>query len=231
MASGRAGGVGGVKLGAWLLAVGCGLLALAGGARAGASVETRDFIVHVDGKRAGDVHMTVTRQEDGSTTMQCDTDIKISFLLKTYVYSYRGFELWKDGRLQRFNSTCEDDGKVCRVVAAADGDDLKLRVDGRERKVRGDVWLSSYWAQPDKKMIDASVPLLEADTGKVMDVKVQFVAVERRGVLGSTVNVNHFRLSGGAQVELWYDGDGRLVRQEWTEEGKRIVMDLSRLRR
>jgi hypothetical protein len=211
----------------------------AGPGRAATVAETRDFAVLVDGKHAGDAHMTITKSDDGTVTMQCDTDVKVSVLLATVKYSYRGYEVWKDGKLARFNSTCDDNGKGYSVKAVPDGDKLKVTVEKQERgarnreerAVRGDVWLTSYWAQPDNKWINRVIPLLDSDTGKNLEGKFQYVATESRGVAGQTVNVNHFRLTGKVNVDLWYDGSGRLVRQEWLEEGHRMVVELTRLRR
>jgi hypothetical protein len=207
-------------------------LALGAGPGRGTTVaETRDFAVLVDGKHAGDAHMTITKNDDGTVTMQCDTDVKVSVLLATYKYRYRGYEVWKDGKLVRFNSTCDDNGKGYVVTAVPDGAKLKVSVNKQERVIRGDVWLTSYWAQPDNKWINQVIPLLDSDTGKGLEGKFQYVATESRGVAGQTVNVNHFRLSGKVNVDLWYDGSGRLVRQEWLEEGHRTLVELSRLRR
>src|SRR5207253_1402046 len=101
---------------------------------------------------------------DGDAVLTCDTDIKVKILVRTYAYSYRGQEKWKDGRLQRFDSTCNDDGKLCAVAAVAEGPQLRVKVNNEESLVRGDVWLSSYWRQPDADRVNKVVPILEADT-------------------------------------------------------------------
>jgi hypothetical protein len=216
--------------GTWVVCLA--LLALAGGSvRAAAVTETRDFSVLVDGKSTGDAHMTITKYEDGTVTMQGDTDVKVSWLLVNYHYRVRAYEVWKDNKLVRFNSACDDNGKRYVVAAIADGDKIKLSVNKQDRMIRGDVWLTSYWSQPDSKLINQTIPLLDADTGRELEAKLQFIATESRGIAGQTVNVNHFRLNGKVNVDMWYDGSGRLVRQEWIEEGHRTVLELTRLRR
>src|SRR5689334_13342041 len=57
-----------VRASLWMLLVGWILPGLSTPVRA-AEVETRDFSVSVDGKHAGDAHMTIYRQEDGTLTM------------------------------------------------------------------------------------------------------------------------------------------------------------------
>src|SRR5436305_1266953 len=116
----------------------CGVLAgllagLAGGPAArAADLETREFTVRVDNKPAGAYHMTIHRQDDGTTQVSCDTDITVKILFVTYKYQYRGREIWKDGRLQRFSSRCNDDGKQFEVSAVAEEGGLRVTANGRE---------------------------------------------------------------------------------------------------
>jgi hypothetical protein len=43
--------------------------------------------------------------------------------------------------------------------------------------------------------------------------------------------LNHYRLTGKMNIDLWYDGSERLVRQEWLEQGHKTVVELIRVRR
>ncbi len=217
---------------AWrvVLLVGPVLLAPAGVARA-ADIETRDFTVKVGGKRSGDAHMTIHRHDNGTIQMRCDTDIKVSAFLITHKYSYRGEETWKDGRLVGFHSNTDDNGTRYVVSAAAEAGGVRVKVNNVERMVKPEVWLSSYWALPDARIRNQLLPIVDADSGKDLSGRLQFIAVEQRGIAGQVVNVNHYRLTGKATVDLWYDGSDRLVRQEWMEQGQRVILELNRLRK
>src|SRR5262249_37422888 len=142
-----------VKLTAFWLAGLAWLACLMPGLRA-ADVETREFNVTVNGKPSGKAYMTFTRQDDGTTVMKADTDVRVRVLAIVYTYSYRGQETWKNGRLQNFDSATNDNGKRFLVSAQAEGDNLRIKVNGQERLTRGDVWLTSYWQQPDAKLIN-----------------------------------------------------------------------------
>jgi hypothetical protein len=207
------------------------VLALAGARARAADIETRDFVVFVGGKSAGEAHMTIHRQDDGSVTMRCDTDINVNKLIGKYKFIYRGVEVWKDRRLVRFDSQTDDNGTRYIVSAAAEADGLRLRVNNVERKARADVWLTSYWSLPDPKLREGPVAILDADNGRDLDAKLAYVATEKRTVAGQEVPLNHYRLTGKVQVDLWYDGSERLVRQEWAEQGHKTVMELVRVRR
>lgn len=205
------------------------VLAIPAMARA-ADIETRDFVVLVSGKPAGEVHMTIHRQDNGITQMRCDTDIRVPLLLP-YKFIYRGLEVWKDRRLVRFDSNTDDNGKRYIVSAVAEGDQLRIKVNNTERLARPDSWLSSYWCLPDPKLRNGPVPLLDADTGRDLDARLEFVANEQRRIAGQTVTLNHYKLKGKVHIDLWYDGTERLVRQEWVETGHRTIVELTRVRR
>jgi hypothetical protein len=194
-------------------------------------IETRDFNVLVDGKRAGEVHMTIQHDDDGTYKMRCDTDIEVRVLLVKYRYSYRGLEVWKDGRLQRFDSTTNDDGKRFVVSAVAEANGVRFNVNNQERLVNPDVWLTSYWRLPDPRLRNQVVPLVDADTGCDLDARIQFVGQVQLPVSGQVQNVNHYHLIGKVDVHVWYDASERQVRREWVEEGHRTVLELIRVRR
>jgi Family of unknown function (DUF6134) len=197
-----------------------------------ADAETRDFNVYVDGKRAGYATMAITQVDDGTTTVAADSEVAVKVLgLAAYKYSYRGKEIWKDGKLQKFESTCDDDGKRFVVTAAAEGNGVRVRVNNQERIVSSEVWLSSYWNRPDNKVLNQTIPIVDADTGRDLDAKVTYVGQEQLKLAGQVQNVLHYKLIGKANVDLWYDASNRLVRQEWVEDGHKTLLELGKLRK
>ena len=207
-------------------------LSLCGGARAAAAeAETRDFSVLVDGDKSGNVHMTINRQDDGAIAFSCDTDVRVGGVIAFYKYSYRGKELWKDGRLVHFESKCNDNGKSFAVAASATSDGLRVRVNGTEHTAPADAWLTSYWSQPDAKLNGQTMPIIDADCGRDLRAKVDFLGAEKASPAGQEETVQHVRLTGkNIAIDLWYDEAGQLVRQEWVEDGHRTVVELTGVR-
>ena len=207
-------------------------LSIAGGMNVrAADSETREFAILVDGKPAGTANMTIEKKDDGSTVVACDTNVTVRVLIKKYVYTCQTREVWKDGRLQQLSSRCNDDGKQYEVSGAAQADGVRVRVNGRERTVKPEVWLSSYWTLPDPKIRAGVVPVLDSDNGRDLQVRIQHIGEAQIAVAGQMQNVHHYRLTGTVGAELYYDASGRLVRREWVEEGHPTVMELTRLRR
>ncbi|HYV39636.1 MAG TPA: DUF6134 family protein [Gemmataceae bacterium] len=202
-----------------------------------AAVETelREFNIEVDGKPAGQYTMKITKQDDGVLSMKADADIKFKYLFgtSTYTYSYDGVEHWKSGRLLQLSSKCDDDGTKMQVSAVAAAETLQVTVNGKQRNCRWDVVTTSYWMTPDPRYHDAAVPLLDADTGKEYVGQLKKIGVEAVQVGGQQQNCYHFRVTGGptTPVDLWYDGQNRLVKQEFTEQGKHVVFVLRAVRR
>jgi hypothetical protein len=211
--------------------VGCALLAPALSEARAADVETRDFNVFVDGKRAGAAHMTIQKAEDGTIGVSCDTDVTVPLLFVTYKYSYRGHEVWKDGKLVRFESNCNDDGKRYIVSAAAEDKGIRFKVNNQERIVSHNVWLTSYWARPDNKVVNQTVPLVDADSGRDLEAKVTYVGQEEVMVSGQSQALLHYKLTGKVEVDLWYDAADRLTRQEFIEDGHKTMVELTKIRK
>jgi hypothetical protein len=208
----------------------CVLLAGLSSVASAADIETRDYTVVVGSKAAGEVHVTIHKHTNGSTYVKCDTDVKVKVGLIEHKFIYRGVEVWKDQRLTKFDSRTDDNGKQFIVSAVAEKDGVRVKVNNVEKMVPSHVWLTSYWSLPDPKLRDQELPILDADNGRELSGKLKFVATEKMKVCGQMNQMNHYKLTGKVNVDLWYDGSDRLVRQEWVESGHKTVLELVRVR-
>src|SRR5262249_6124139 len=152
-----------------------------GGAAEGTAAETesRYFAITIDRKPAGQFSMTITRQDDGSVAVTGSADVKVSYLVYKYRYSYQGTEVWKNRRLVSLNSTSNDNGNRYSVTAMSDNDGLRVRVNGVEHASRLDVWTTTYWQLADPRFRNQPVPLLDADTGKDIAGMLLFVGTDQ----------------------------------------------------
>jgi hypothetical protein len=195
-------------------------------------VETRDFATFIDGAQVGSYRMAITRKDDGSVTTTGDASIKVTKLgVTVYHYTYRGTEVWSDGRLQSFESKTDDDGTRYTVNATAEKNGLRLKVNGNERMVRPDVWITSYWQLPEARRRDKSLTMLDADEGKTVSGSLRSLGTEQITVAGQKCNCAHYRIAGPNMVDAWYDGQDRLVRQEWEEKGHKVQMVMTSVKR
>jgi len=217
---------------AWLLVVGLGLVGPGLSRAAAGEQEHRDFAILVDGKSAGDYHMTITRQDDGTTTLDAHSEVKVKFLLITaYSYTYRGQEVWKGGRLQHFASSGKEDSKVFTISAHAAGDALQVKANGQDRTLRGDVWTTSCWQLPAPQFRTQAVTLMGCDTGDEISGQLQFVGQEQITVAGQAMSWSHYRVMRPVAHDIWYDSRERMVRDVWMSDGHRSEVVLTGIRR
>lgn len=213
---------------AWLLSV---AVALAAALSAQATdTETREFSIYVDGKPAGLSRLTLVQQDDGSVYVSGNVEAKVQGILRLHTYQAEAQEWWKNGKLFALKLTANDNGKKADIQCNADGDQLRMRVNGEERRVRGDVWPTSYWKLDPRH--NKQVPLLEVDTGREFTGELKYLATEPIKVGDQLVQCYHFRVTGGpSTIDLWYDQYHRLVRQEFLESGLRTLVFLTSVRR
>lgn len=209
-----------------LLAAAC-LVTVGNAPASAADQERREFTILIDGKPSGTYHMTIRRQDDGSVVMSAQAEVRLSYVVYTYKYSYQGSEVWKDGRLRRLESTSRDGGRRSAVTAVAEGPKLRVMADGRERLIRSDVWTTTYWHLPDESRRNRPLFLLDADTARDIEGTLRRVGTERLALAGQARDCPHYRLTGGVRVDLWYDDQDRLVRQESVEDGHKTVLELA----
>jgi Family of unknown function (DUF6134) len=204
---------------------------LPAGASGAEDVERRDFAIFVDGKRAGHYHMAITQREDGLSVMSGQADVQVSYLVYHYIYRYRGVEWWKGGRLERLQSSCNDNGKSLSVNAFADNGNLTVNANGSNRTCPPEAWTTSYWRLPAQKLREQPLTLLDCDSGRVLSAMLHHVGPAELNVGGERRMCQRYRLSGDLAAELWYDESERLVREDTVEEGHRTVVELARIRR
>jgi hypothetical protein len=196
------------------------------------SVEYRDYVVTVDGKEAGRTQVSITTQDDGTTVMAAKASIRVNKAVFSYAYDIHVTEWWKSGRLIGLKANSNDNGKKTEIVAAGDGAKLRIRVNALERPARPDLWVNSFWKLADERFHNNAVPVLDADTGREYTGQLQYIATEQVNFAGQALKCYRFRVTGGPMAhELWYDESHRLVRQEFVEQGRRVIVALSSLRR
>jgi hypothetical protein len=197
----------------------------------GPSEETREFDISVDGKPAGQYVMEINRADQETLVMSGQAAVRVKYLFYTYTYTYRGTETYRDDRLVALTSTCNDNGKQFNLSARAEGEHLRLVVNGQEKARPANVWTTSYWQLPPD-FLGKEVVLLEPDTGKRMKGHLRYLDKVKLAVAGQEMECRHYRVTGSpSPVDLWYDGERRLVRQQYVDEGHPTHLELKKLSR
>ncbi|HEX4592174.1 MAG TPA: DUF6134 family protein [Gemmataceae bacterium] len=194
-----------------------------------ADSETRVFTVQVDGKSAGEFRLTVRTADDGAETATASASVHVKSLLGGYRYSYRGTEVWSAGRLRQFDASSDDNGTRHVVRAVAEGDKVRVTVDGAGRLMRPDVLPTTYWRMPTAKA-GRSVALLDADTGEGQMATIT-VGPQTIRVAGKETSCTRIGVAAPVPATIWYDARGRMVLQETIEDGHKTVLTLREMQR
>src|SRR5438105_2848792 len=136
--------------------------------------ETRTYDVLVDGKNSGQSTLTIASYRDGTETVKADAKITVSWVVFTYVYEFHGQEQWRSGRLEQLTSNAVDGGqKMSLKVARTDGGYSITKSKGKPDSAADIQFTTNYWRQPPVDSQGRPLSVLDADTGKLYDIKVE----------------------------------------------------------
>jgi Family of unknown function (DUF6134) len=192
--------------------------------------EVRTYEVLVKGKPAGSVVTRTASAQDGITVAITDTTVETSFLLIKYRYEYHGKETWRGDRLLRLDSRTNDNGKALAVSAAVDANGSRIEVKGKPAQSGPALAMTTnYWRLPGLQVPAEGFSIIDSDTGTLFRVRLQRVGPDEVVIGGQKIACEHYRLSGETAAELWFDGNGRLVRQQTIEQGYPTELRLVRI--
>jgi hypothetical protein len=217
------------RRGGLLLVAACWLAAPAGARADAVSTETRKFNISVDGERCGKFRLTIASHPDGREVVEGDAALELKYFLYTFRYASKGVETWHSGRLLQLDNASRYGGSKYAVTARRQGQELVVQANGEQRKVRGDVWVTSYWREPKSDLVGQNIALLDADKGRTLTGKLQRVGKESLQLGGQAQACTHYRLQGEVDVDLWYDAQSRLVRQNTVESGHKTQLELAEI--
>jgi hypothetical protein len=194
-----------------------------------ASTEVRKFNISVDGDKCGTFLMTIQSQPDGRHTVSGDAALEMKYLVYKFRYTSKGTEVWNANKLERLESLAHYGGSKYQVTALSKGDEILVKANKKEHKLPANVWVTSYWREPQPDNDEQNVTLLDADKGHPLKAKLQRLGKRLVSVSGTERQCNHYRLSGEVDVQLWYDDQGRLARQETVASGHHTRLDLTEI--
>jgi len=169
-----------------------------------------EFDIYRNNKNIGK-HIFSFRKQDGELFVDSEINFKIKKLgVVLYKYYVKGTEVYKDGKLIKFNSKTNQNGKEKYVnMIMQDGEYV---IDGSSYKGKEptDYLIGTWW---NHSIVEAAAQI-SAVSGRIIKQKVTFLGKEKIKFGTKTYNTLHFNFSSSDQklnkdkklnTDVWYD--------------------------
>jgi hypothetical protein len=177
------------------------------------------FTVLKDGAPVGQHRVAFDREGDRIEIRE-ETAIEIRFaMIPLYSFEHEGRQVWEDGRAVRIDATTNDNGEKLDITVRADGDGYIRTVNGRVDRFDESTTVLAFWNM-DTLRHNAFFSAVE---DKTLDAAFQYVDREKITVAGKELNVEHYRMTGDEERELWYDAAGHIAKIELHRHGSEIA--------
>lgn len=185
----------------------------------------RVFELYRGNSKIGEQTLTVT-PEGGDLKVAVSIDISVRILgLPAYRYQLESREVWSDGRLQRLDSRCNDNGKDERVSALSHRGGVE--VDGTAYKgvIPGNPATTTYWS---RAFLERPV-WISTQNGLPFNVSCRPAGPVRVPAPEGKIAATRWQVRGDiGQLDLFYDDAGEWVGNEFEARGQEARFVLAR---
>ncbi|AEO47829.1 hypothetical protein F11_06795 [Rhodospirillum rubrum F11] len=152
---------------------------------------------------------TVTlRRQGGETRVVVETLSDTRILFVSVHYDHHREELWRNGALVSVTTRTNDDGTRHSLSVVDQGGGRQVTVDGKPADLPTDALPLTLWT----RAVVAGRPLYSVIDAELYSVASQAKGKETVVIAGAAIDAERFSLKGDIDRELWYDGEGLLLR-------------------
>ena len=169
-----------------------------------------EFDIYRNNKHIGKHIFSFTRSND-----QLSVESEINFVIKKfgivlYKYHVKGKEVYKDGKLIKFNSKTNQNGKEKYVNMKLENDEFIIDGSSYKGKTPIDYLLGTWW---NHSIVKAEAQI-SAVSGRIIKQKVTFLGKETIKFANNTYETLHFNFSSTDKklnknkklnTDVWYD--------------------------
>ena len=170
-----------------------------------------EFDIYRNNKNIGK-HIFSFKKSDNEIAVESEINFQIRKLgIVLYKYNVKGIEYYKDGKLIKFNSKTNQNGKEKYVNLKAVGKDLVIDGSSFKGKVSQEYLLGTWW---NHSIVKAPAQI-SAVSGRIIKQKVTFLGKEEIKLGNKTFKTLHFNFSS---TDKKLNKDKRLNTDVWYEE-------------
>jgi len=172
--------------------------------RDGAPIGTHCIAFHPDGARIDIREATAIEVHLG--------------VIPIYSFEHEAHQIWEGGRPVRIDGTTKDNGKELRITVRP-GDHGYIRtVNGRVDKFQDSTAVLALWNKDALKHHS----FFSAVEDKTFEAAFEFAGREKIAIAGAELDVDHYRMIGDEERELWYDSAGHIAKVRLHRLGSEI---------
>jgi hypothetical protein len=176
------------------------------------------FTVLKDGAPVGE-HRFAFDRDGNRIEIEEETDIEVRLaLIPVYQYEHDRREVWQNGRALSIHSRTNNNGRRLDITVRPDGDGYIRTVNGRVDKFDDSTAILTFWRR-DLFERHAFFSVVE---DKTMRISFEYLGKEVLKVDGQRLPVDHYRMVGDEERELWFDSAGHVAKVEFERQGSEI---------
>jgi len=190
--------------------------------RASARTENLFGTIHIDGKKAGQIHYTV-QYGDGGDVETLRTRASLSILgVKLFNFEQSLHEEWHHGALRRMRGRTDDNGTVYNAVLERGPAGYTATLNGKPVSLPADAFPASIWHYG----IHDHTLLFDLKSFALMRVKIT-KAPETLKIDKRAIPTERFELTGDWTATAWFDARKQLVQFRYVLDGHEVVVRLA----
>ena len=157
-------------------------------------------------------HIFTFKRSEGQLAVESEINFKIKkFGIVLYKYHVKGTEVYKEGKLIKFNSKTNQNGKNKYVNIELEGEEYIIDGSSYKGKAPVDYLIGTWW----NHNIVKSEAQISAVSGRIIKQKVTFLGEEIIKIGDKSYNTLHFNFSS---TDKKLDKDKKLNTDVWYDE-------------
>jgi len=185
-----------------------------------------EFDIYRNNKHIGK-HIFSFKKSDNEIEVESEINFEIKkFGVVLYKYHVKGTEYYRDGKLIKFNSKTNQNGKEKYVNLKTEGKDLVIDGSSFKGKVSQEYLLGTWW---NHSIVKAPAQI-SAVSGRIIKQKVTFLGKEKIKLGNKVFKTLHFNFSSidkklnkskRLNTDVWYDEETlNWVKATFEKKGK-----------
>jgi hypothetical protein len=176
------------------------------------------FTVLQDGGPIG-VHRVMFDRDGDRIDISEATAIKVRLaMIPVYSFEHEARQIWEHGRAIRIDATTNDNGKELDITVRPNGRGYIRTVNGRVDTFDESMAPLAFW---NKDTLEHHA-FFSAVEDKTLQASFEFVGREKITIARTDLDVDHYRMVGDEERDLWYDTAGHLAKVRLRRLGSEI---------